>query len=135
MAPSIMRIRPMAASCVKTPKATPRPHAISAMPSKTVPSAQADALAACLRIFDVGPAAADKNDGDHQAKQQQSEIGEAGKLGKHADSADIKTTPIRLKVIVSNPRVASGFNHEGYEGTRRKSSRIPPSVDRVLRGS
>src|SRR5207245_10198552 len=99
------------------------------------PSARADALAACLRIFDVGPAAADKNDGDHQAKQQQSEIGEAGKLGKHADSADIKTTPIRLKVIVSNPRVASGFNHEGYEGTRRKSSRIPPSVDRVLRGS
>src|SRR2546427_8099752 len=136
MAPSIMRIRPMAASCVKTPKATPRPRASSAMPSKTVsPLLKPMLLLRASGSLTSAQPLLIKTMAVHQAKQQQSEIGEAGKLGKHADSADIKTTPIRLKVIVINPRVASGFNHEGYEGTRRKSSRIPPSVDRVLRGS
>lgn len=84
----------MAASCVNTPEA----HAQAAgelcyAEQHGEPFAHANALAAPLRIFEIGPAAADKNDGDHQAKQQQSEIGETGKLGKHADSGDLRVRP------------------------------------------
>jgi hypothetical protein len=73
----------MAANCVKSPRATPRPAGDAEQDGE--PFAHADALAACLRIFEIGPTAADKDNAGHQAKQQESEIGEAGKLGKHAE--------------------------------------------------
>jgi hypothetical protein len=69
----------MAANCVKSPWATPRPAGdLCDAEQDGEPFAHADALAACLRIFEIGPTAADKDNAGHQAKQQESEIGEAG---------------------------------------------------------
>lgn len=87
----MIRINPIAATCWSTPKMTPRLPASSADPRiESEAFAHADALTTLGRIFDVTPAAGEKNNADHQPKQKQSEISEAVELREHETHSSVE---------------------------------------------
>ena len=79
MAPSMTRMRPKAASWVRTPKATPRPPAISADAEEDGEGfGHANVFGAGRWVFEVTVAAGDEDEADHEAHEEQAEVGEAG---------------------------------------------------------
>jgi hypothetical protein len=79
------RIKPIAASCVSTPKKSPRlPGQLRQPQNHGETFAHPDAFAPLFRISYMSQAAGEKNNANHEPQQKRPEIGKAGELSQHA---------------------------------------------------